>query len=116
MQSGKSSIINSILKRAALPIYSLSAFAANAATQGPSTTAYAFSETISSPLRVITLIDTPGHVLNASESAQFDSIRADDILLRNRGRIERLKDPLPPGMPTHNRWFNIKLMSLLSSG
>jgi ribosome biogenesis GTPase A len=41
----------------------------------------------------IRLIDTPGLVWEADESATNAEARARDILLRSRGRIDRLKDP-----------------------
>jgi nuclear GTP-binding protein len=46
----------------------------------------------------ILFIDTPGLAWKHSEEAppeEKDRRRAQDILLRNKGRIDRLKDPLP---------------------
>lgn len=41
----------------------------------------------------IRLIDTPGLVWKTDEPATNAEVRARDILLRSRGRIDRLKDP-----------------------
>lgn len=49
--------------------------------------------------RFIRLIDTPGLFWEYPEDASKDdvtSLRARDVLLRSRGRIDHLKDPLPP--------------------
>ena len=47
------------------------------------------------------LIDTPGFSFvideDADESTSAGEFRARDILLRSKGRIDRLKDPNPPG-------------------
>ena len=45
----------------------------------------------------ILFIDTPGLAWQPSEEAppEEKERRAQDVLLRNRGRIDRLKDPLP---------------------
>jgi hypothetical protein len=45
----------------------------------------------------IRLIDTPGLVWEADESATNIEVRTRDILLRNRGRLDRLKDPSMAG-------------------
>ena len=44
-------------------------------------------------------IDTPGFlpINTMGSSDEIRAVRAQDILLRNRGRIDRLKDPLPLG-------------------
>ena len=47
----------------------------------------------------IRLIDTPGLFWEYPEGASKDDaavLKARDILLRSRGRIDHLKDPLPP--------------------
>jgi hypothetical protein len=46
------------------------------------------------------LIDTPGLSFVYDEDADpstLEKFRACDILLRSKGRIDRLKDPHPPG-------------------
>lgn len=45
----------------------------------------------------IVFIDTPGLTWQRSEEAppEENERRAQDVLLRNKGRIDRLKDPLP---------------------
>jgi len=54
----------------------------------------------------IRLIDTPGLFWEHPEDASKEdaaALRARDILLRSRGRIDHLKDPLPPR--THSPYF-----------
>lgn len=49
--------------------------------------------------RSIRLIDTPGLFWEYPEDASKEdaaSLKARDVLLRSRGRIDHLKDPLPP--------------------
>lgn len=49
--------------------------------------------------RQIRLIDTPGLSWEVYRSAEDpNSVRARDILLRSKGRIDRLKDPTSVGM------------------
>ncbi len=46
----------------------------------------------------IVFVDTPGLTWQLSEEAspeERERRRAQDVLLRNRGRIDRLKDPMP---------------------
>jgi nuclear GTP-binding protein len=46
----------------------------------------------------IVLVDTPGLAWQPSEEASPEErgrFRARDVLLRNKGRIDRLKDPIP---------------------
>ena len=89
-------MINSLLKRAALPIYSL-----NSSSRGPSTTEGPQEVALEVDSQKIVLIDTPGLSFVSDEDADqstLEEIRARDILLRNKGRIDRLKDPHPPGV------------------
>ncbi|KAK1222106.1 hypothetical protein PQX77_015030 [Marasmius sp. AFHP31] len=89
--AGKSSLINSLAKRATFPIYTPAA-----RTTGPTTTFL--------PQEVITevdglsicFIDTPGFSWDLEKDENAAKIRCHDILIRNRGRIDRLKDPAPP--------------------
>jgi ribosome biogenesis GTPase A len=49
--------------------------------------------------RFIRLIDTPGLFWEYPEDASEEdavTLKARDVLLRSRGRIDHLKDPLPP--------------------
>ncbi|EIN10256.1 hypothetical protein PUNSTDRAFT_99645 [Punctularia strigosozonata HHB-11173 SS5] len=102
--SGKSSFINSLLGRAALPIYRTPS--ASAPPLGPSTTlrpsriSLSLSRSSSSS-STISLIDTPGLVPSppspdTTTPESRDALRVRDVLLRARGRLDRLKDPLPP--------------------
>jgi nuclear GTP-binding protein len=46
------------------------------------------------------IIDTPGLSFvhdDAADAVVLEEGRARDILLRSKGRIDRLKDPKPPG-------------------
>ncbi|KAL0951598.1 hypothetical protein HGRIS_008276 [Hohenbuehelia grisea] len=99
--SGKSAFINSLLRRATLPVYTLAT-----SSRGPSTTEYASRVVLGSDnestVKAIHLIDTPG--LSWQSSADSDDsegvddsavVRSKDILLRCKGRIDKLKDPLP---------------------
>ena len=96
---GKSSLINSLLKRAALPIYTLAS-----SSRGPSTTEIPQEVTLEIDSQKIVLIDTPGlsfassHEEEDDDQSTLEEFRARDILLRNKGRIDRLKDPYPPSM------------------
>ncbi|THH14866.1 hypothetical protein EW146_g5518 [Bondarzewia mesenterica] len=90
--SGKSSFINSLVRKSVFPIYSSSS------RQAPTTTPYAQETTIEAGGKVIKLIDTPGlSWQSVSEQSPEDAerARAQDILLRSRGRVDRLKDPAP---------------------
>ncbi|KIM83958.1 hypothetical protein PILCRDRAFT_420239 [Piloderma croceum F 1598] len=89
--AGKSSLINSLLGKAVLPIYSLSS-----SSLAPSTTCLPQEVTLPVSGKQIRLIDTPGLSWKASSDEstdEHDVLRARDILLRNKGRIDRLKDP-----------------------
>lgn len=95
MQSGKSSFINSLARKPALPTYKL------ISTQdGPSTSIFPQEVLIEVGGKKIRLVDTPGIVwVPSSDASPVDvaRIRARDILVRNKGRIDRLKDPEPVG-------------------
>ncbi|KAJ6538947.1 hypothetical protein B0H19DRAFT_334271 [Mycena capillaripes] len=94
---GKSSFVNSLLRKSALPIYTLAT-----SSRGPTTTTHAQEVTIEVKGKLIRLIDTPGISWAAEPSPDVDSegtenidnIRARDILMRSKGRIDRLKDPM----------------------
>ncbi|TDL29595.1 hypothetical protein BD410DRAFT_758560 [Rickenella mellea] len=91
--SGKSSLVNSLLQKSASAIYKQSTFA-----QGPSTTIYPHEEILEAEGKQIRLIDTPAlawHMVEALGGEEVGNLRARDMLLRSRGRIDRVKDPLP---------------------
>jgi nuclear GTP-binding protein len=100
---GKSSLINSLLKRAALPVYTLAS-----SSRGPTTTELPQEVTLEFEDQTILFIDTPGlSFISKGEDEDEDGegrvddsvleeYRARDILLRSKGRIDRLKDPNPP--------------------
>ncbi|KAJ7929179.1 GNL3L/Grn1 putative GTPase-domain-containing protein [Mycena leptocephala] len=71
---GKSSFVNSLLRKSALPIYTLAT-----SSRGPTTTTYAQEITLEVKGRPI---------------RNIENIRARDILMRSKGRIDRLKDPI----------------------
>ncbi len=89
-QAGKSSVINSVAKKAVLPTYSLAT-----SSRGPTTTVLPQEVTIEEGGKKIRFIDTPG--LMWVDSELTEESRARDILMRNKGRIDRLKEPTPAG-------------------
>ena len=94
-QSGKSSLINSLARKSTLPVYKLSS-----SQDGPTTTIYPQEVTLEVGGKTLRLVDTPGFTwLPPTEISVEDAvtIRSRDILVRNKGRIDRLKDPEPVG-------------------
>ena len=100
---GKSSLINSLAHKSSLPVYSIAS-----CSRGATTTTLPQEVTLDAPSgRTIRLIDTPGLAFQNSQAAAEedqeeandddkearDERRALDILHRNRGRIDKLKDP-----------------------
>ncbi|KAF5357661.1 hypothetical protein D9758_007467 [Tetrapyrgos nigripes] len=86
---GKSAFINSLLRKTALPVYTLSS-----SSRGPTTTVLPQEVTLDIEGKIIQVIDTPGLMWEVDKTAHdAEKIRARDILLRNKGRIDRLKDP-----------------------
>ncbi|KAF5320667.1 hypothetical protein D9619_001196 [Psilocybe cf. subviscida] len=109
---GKSAFVNSLLKRTALPIYSLAS-----SSRGPTTTELPQEVTLNIEDQNILLIDTPGlsFVNNEDdEPSMIEQHRARDILLRSKGRIDRLKDPNPPVEHLVSRANSEDLMLLYS--
>jgi nuclear GTP-binding protein len=94
VQVGKSSLINSLLKKSSLPVYTVAS-----SSKGPTTTELPQEVSLNANGTTITLVDTPGLSFvpedGIDESLQTQ-IRAKDILLRSKGRIDRLKDPTLP--------------------
>ena len=99
---GKSSLINSLLQRSTLPVYTVAS-----SSRGPTTTELPQEVTLEFEDQKILFIDTPGFSFiskgeddNEDESSiggtVLEEYRARDILLRSKGRIDRLKDPNPP--------------------
>ncbi|KAG5637321.1 hypothetical protein H0H81_005014 [Sphagnurus paluster] len=87
--AGKSSFINSLIRQSALPVYSL-----ETSSRGPTTTELPQEVLIEAAGKPVRLIDTPGLSWQANEEADnVQDVRAHDILLRAKGRIDRLKDP-----------------------
>ncbi|KAF7331730.1 hypothetical protein MKEN_00052800 [Mycena kentingensis (nom. inval.)] len=94
--AGKSSFVNSLLGKRALPIYALAT-----SSRGPTTTTYAQEVAVEVKGTSIRIIDTPGLTwettardTEADGDGDALDIRARDILLRSKGRIDRLKDPV----------------------
>lgn len=87
--SGKSSLVNSLLKKSALPVYTLAT-----SSRGPTTTEVPQEVSLDATLSVL---DTPGLAWTplSSDDDSANAVRARDILMRNKGRIDRLKDPEP---------------------
>ncbi|TFY66015.1 hypothetical protein EVG20_g5076 [Dentipellis fragilis] len=95
--SGKSSFVNSLLRKATFPIYNLASSSPN---QGPTTTAHAQETTLDLNGKQIRLIDTPGIAWQRDDDDRqapedIERSRARDILLRSKGKLDRLKDPEP---------------------
>ncbi|KAI0079950.1 hypothetical protein K474DRAFT_1658485 [Panus rudis PR-1116 ss-1] len=92
--SGKSSFVNSLLRKSSLSIYKLT----STSGEGPSTTMYPQEISLTLGGKEITLIDTPGlswqTSLNLAEE-DAEKFRTQDILMRSKGHIERLKAPVP---------------------
>ncbi|KAL1744619.1 hypothetical protein HDZ31DRAFT_82542 [Schizophyllum fasciatum] len=86
---GKSALVNSLLKKAALPLYTLAT-----SSRGPTTTEVPHEVALGERIAVI---DTPGlsWVPLPHDDESANAVRARDILMRNKGRIDRLKDPEP---------------------
>jgi nuclear GTP-binding protein len=92
---GKSSVINALSRKPSCSVYKLS----NKPVQTPSTTMYPQEVVVKSEGQSIRLIDTPGLFWEHPENVSKEDaaiLKARDILLRSRGRIDHLKDPLPP--------------------
>jgi ribosome biogenesis GTPase A len=67
-------------------------------SRGPTTTELPQEVTLEAGGRQIRLIDTPGLSWESDESVEdLDDVRARDILMRSKGRIDRLKDPALAG-------------------
>ncbi|KZV71396.1 hypothetical protein PENSPDRAFT_630282 [Peniophora sp. CONT] len=91
--SGKSSFINSLMGRSVLPTYSPTSTPA-----GPSMTPYAVSLSLTLDAHTIQLIDTPGLTFSSSvaiaqRTPLTESRRSADVLIRARGRLDKLHDP-----------------------
>lgn len=98
VQAGKSSFLNSLLQKAALPVYSLST-----SSRGYTTTTLPQEITITMEGNSIHLIDTPGLAFFDDER----DLRTCDILLHCKGRIDRLKDPSSAGK------FDVKICLII---
>lgn len=92
--SGKSAFVNSLTRNATLDVY-----APSSSTKSPTTTPYALEATLELDGKPVVFIDTPGLAWHPSEGDASPEdrarLRAQDILLRNKGRIDHLKDPIP---------------------
>ena len=95
LQSGKSAFVNSLARKATLAVYAPSS---STNSNSPTTTPYALEVTLEINGKPVVFIDTPGLAWPPSEDAFTEEgvrHRAQDILLRNKGRIDHLKDPIP---------------------
>ncbi|KIK65687.1 hypothetical protein GYMLUDRAFT_56349 [Collybiopsis luxurians FD-317 M1] len=90
--TGKSSFINSLIKKQALEVYTLAS-----SSRGPTTTTMPQELTTEVEQKILRFIDTPGFAWDSDKtSSEADEVRQRDILMRNKGRIDKLKDPLGP--------------------
>ncbi|KAI0334913.1 P-loop containing nucleoside triphosphate hydrolase protein [Cubamyces sp. BRFM 1775] len=90
--AGKSSFVNSLLRKAVLQTYRLT----STPSDSPTTTSHPQEVTLELDNKQVRLIDTPGLSWQPVEDASEEDrnrTRAKDVLLRSRGRIERMKDP-----------------------
>ncbi|KAG8822856.1 hypothetical protein FRC19_005116 [Serendipita sp. 401] len=95
---GKSSFINSLVGKPALPVYNP---IGPKTTTDHATTPYPQSINLSHKKRKFTFIDTPGlsFIPQVPSTAEETEQRiARDILLRNRGNISKIRDPLPAAL------------------
>ncbi|KAI0676739.1 hypothetical protein C8Q78DRAFT_1073527 [Trametes maxima] len=91
---GKSSVVNSLVRKAALETYKLT----STPSDSPTTTTHPQEVSLELGGKQVRLIDTPGLSWHPAEDASEEVIsktRAWDVLLRNRGHIERVKDSSP---------------------
>lgn len=96
---GKSAIINSIQKKSTLVVYNP---LMKQIESSPSTTPHPQSVTLKYKNQSYRFIDTPGFPFIPSSGPknpeEVETQRARDILLRNRGNISKIKDPLPAAL------------------
>ncbi|KAJ4000516.1 hypothetical protein F5050DRAFT_1804004 [Lentinula boryana] len=90
--AGKSSLLNSLMKTSAFAVYSIAS-----PSRAPTTTTMPQENNLQLEGRSLRFIDTPGFLWKTpATSLVKDDARARDILMRNKGRIDRSKDPLSP--------------------
>ncbi|GJJ07240.1 hypothetical protein Clacol_001440 [Clathrus columnatus] len=89
---GKSSIINSLARKTAVPVYQYSVTAQAWATT--TTRAYEVEIPRQGSNGCITLTDTPGLSFQ-NEKQHDDEVKIRDMLTRRRGRVDKVKNPLP---------------------
>jgi len=89
VNSGKSTIINALSGTNSAPVYSRSRPGA-----GFATTPYPTKVAVEIEGKIIELIDTPG-LMKQNGSDQPQDIRVRDMLFRNKGKVDKVKDPLP---------------------
>ena len=82
-------MVNTLTQRGLLKIYSIKTF-----KRAPATTSLPQEVSVQLNGTQIRFIDTPGFSYEKAplEEADLNSVRARDILLRNRGKIERIKN------------------------
>lgn len=88
-------MVNSLLRKAAVPVYECS----TATHAGATTTTQACEiEIIPQGAQAgYTLIDTPG--VSFQKDGQYTpDVKVRDMLMRRRGRVDKVKDPLPLGV------------------
>ena len=93
-QSGKSTLVNILSGSDSVPTYSRSK-----PTPGFSTTSHPLRVSITIDGHAVDIIDTPAIMrqLDNGDKDKEDGVsrRTRDMLLRNRGQVDRVKDPLP---------------------
>ncbi|KAF5393690.1 hypothetical protein D9757_000369 [Collybiopsis confluens] len=108
--AGKSTFINSLVKKRVLRVYTLAS-----SSRGPTTTTIPQEITTEVEGKTLRFIDTPGLTWESDRtSSEANQVRYRDILMRNKGRIDRLKDPLGPITHLVSRANSEDLMILYS--
>ncbi|KAL7282022.1 hypothetical protein ACG7TL_003489 [Trametes sanguinea] len=91
---GKSAFINSLLRKPVLQTYKLT----STPSDTPTTTTHPQEVSLDLEGKEVRIIDTPGlswYPVEGASEEERNRTRARDVLLRNRGRVEKLKDPAP---------------------
>ena len=89
-QSGKSALVNSLARKAAIPVY-----APTSSTDAwKTTTTRAFEVPVEATGHKINIIDTPGVSFDVDQDYD-ENLKTRDMVLRSRGRVDKVKDPAP---------------------
>lgn len=93
-------MVNSLVKRDAVPVYVLT----SSMDAWSTTTTRAYEVGVQAGPHNVNIIDTPGISL---EKIYDEGLKLDGMLIRSRGRVDRVKDPIPTGMSSPHRFFTL---------